>query len=120
MHLQQTKWAEGNGARHIPHHADVAALLNRLLKRNPPPTDPTQPLPTPPAAVWETMHIQVQTLLQVRDFFSGMSYQSPRLKGKVPAADNWQSLLQDLSELPYNVIAGYLPDLSLDVSALMR
>ena len=114
MQMARATWVEAGGAQQVPHHACAAGILNRLLKRNPPPIDPTQPLPTPTAAVWEKMQDQVKLLLEVQDFFGGLSYE--------PSGSEaiWQSLRQDLSELPYNMVAGHLPDMNLDVTELMR
>ncbi len=120
--LRQVKWVEGTGIKQIPDHAHIASLLNRLLKRPPPPADPLQALPTPTAAVWESMHIYVEMLFKTKSFFADVQYTPlvTSLGGVDPIAEGLSTLHRDMAELPYNLVGGHLPNLSLDVTQLMR
>ncbi len=121
-HLKQVKWVQGTGLEQVPDHAHTASLLNRLLKRQPPPVDPHQALPTPTAAVWESMHKCVEMLLMSRRFFAEVQYTCcvTSLEGVNPIAEGLSTLHRDVAELPYNLVGGHLPHLSLDVTQLMR
>lgn len=46
-HLRQVTWIQDTGLKQVPGRARTAVLLNRLLKRSPPPADP-QPGPAHP------------------------------------------------------------------------
>ena len=121
-HLRQVKWIEGTGLKQVPDRARTASLLNRLLKRSPPPADPHQALPTPTAAVWESMHICVEMLLTTKRFFADVQYTPcvTSLGGVDRVAEGLSTLQRDVAELPYNLVGGHLPNLSLDVTQLMR
>ena len=66
-------------------------------------------------------------LLRAEDFFCDMDY-TPPMSPLGPSGPGYidptvaalQRLRQDLLELPYNLVGGYLPDLTLDVRDLMR
>ncbi|DBB00612.1 TPA: hypothetical protein ACH3X3_002300 [Trebouxia sp. C0006] len=120
--LRRVKWLKGTGLKQIPNHARIASVLSRLLKRSPPSADPHQALPTPTAAVWESMHICVEMLLMAKSFFAEMQY-TPCVTnpaGVDPIAEGISTLHKDMAELPYNLVGGHLPNLSLDVTQLMR
>ena len=120
--LRWVKWLKGSGLKQILDHARIASVLSRLLKRSPPPADPHQALPTPTAAVWESMHICVEMLLTTKNFFAEMQYTPcvTNLAGVDPIAEGMSTLHRDMAELPYNLVGGHLPNLSLDVTQLMR
>ena len=120
--LRRVKWLKGTGLKQIPDHTRIASVLSRLLKRSPPSADPHQALPTPTAAVWESMDICVEMLLMTKSFFAEMQY-TPYVTnpaGVDPIAEGMSTLHRDMAELPYNLVGGHLPNLSLDVTQLMR
>ena len=122
--LQKARWAQDKGLPRILDHCRAADLLNRLLKVNAPPSNPDESLPHPTQAAWKSISAQMEMLLRVEAFFSDLDYTPPMsLLGPAhihEAAAALQSLRQDLLELPYNLVGGYLPDLTLDVMDLMR
>ena len=110
-HLRQVKWIEGTGLKQVPDCACTASLLNRLLKRQTPPADPHQALPTPTAAVWESMHICLEMLLTTKRVFADVPY-TPHITslGSVDrVAEGLSTLQRDMVELPYNLVGGHLP-----------
>ncbi len=120
--LCKLEWFKGTGPKQIPEHAHTAAVLSRLLRRHPSPADPHQALPTPTAAVWESMHTCVEILLMTNRFFPEMEY-TPHitsLGGVDSISKSLLSLQRDTAAMPYNLVGGHLPNLSLDVTQLMR
>jgi hypothetical protein len=120
--VHKLEWFQGTGPKQIPDHAQIASVLSRLLRRHPPPADPHQALPTPTAAVWESMHTSVDILLMTERFFTEVEY-TPHitsLGGVDFISESLLSLQRDMAAMPYNLVGGHLPNLSLDVTQLMR
>ncbi len=92
----------------------AAQTANRLLKRNPPPSDPTQSLPTPTAPQWEAIKACLNQVSTSQDFFSGLKVK------RGPSEAALDELRKELLQLPFYLIAGHLPNLELDVSFLTR
>ena len=101
----------------------VAHAINRLLKRAPPPSDPNEALPQPSPAAWDALQncldiaFSAQNFYQMEDNFV-FDLLPPHQAFKAMWA--LQHLKLAVEELPYNLIAGHLPNLSLDVGALLR
>jgi len=68
------------------------------------------------------MHVCVEMLLTSRRFFAEVQYTPcvTSLEGVNPIAEGLSTLHRDAAELPYNLVGGHLPNLSLDVTQLMR
>ena len=108
----------------------AAELMNRILKRQPIPSDPHLPLPTPSAAAWTTIQAIAEQAASSRAFVDSCepkgSFVRAFIKGtsSVPVGRDdehyyYIRLQQELVALPCNLLAGHLPNLDLDVRALM-
>ncbi len=97
--VHKLEWFQGTGPKQIPDHAHIASVLSRLLRRHPPPADPHQALPTPTAAVWESMHTSVDILLMTRGSLlrwnthpTSQAWEAsiPSLRACSPCRETWQ------------------------------
>lgn len=68
------------------------------------------------------MHVCVEMLLTIQRVFADVQYTPlvTSLKGVDCVAEGLSTLQRDIAELPYNLVARHLPNLSLDVTQLMR
>lgn len=112
-----------------PELRKVAELANRVLKRQPVLSNPKVSLPTPSAAAWTVVQSVAQQTADISDFVDsfhqGYAASVVKCSGAAPSnADHPQydllRLRHELLMLPYNLLAGHLPNLDLDVSELMR
>ena len=123
-------WLKEAGKDRWPEMVTVAELINRILKRQPIPSDPHVPLPTPSASAWtaiQTVAEQVADITAFVDSCEPNGRAKAVIKGTTAAsvsADHVQydyiRLRKELVWLPYNLLAGHLPNLDLDVGPLMR
>lgn len=109
----------------------VAELMNRMLKRQPAPADPHRPLPTPRASAWTAIQAVAEQVADSRAFVDSCepkgSLVRSVIKGQTsmlvrPGDEHYDyiRLQKELVALPCNLLAGHLPNLDLDVGALMR
>lgn len=94
----------------------TAHIINRLLRRQCPTSSPTEHLPTPTPAAWEGV-------MRSLDF----AYSSITFYGCIrpictvtPAERALKSLQDQLPWILFNLLAGHLPNLDLDVTEVMR
>lgn len=123
-------WLREVGKDRWPEMSTVAEVMNRILKRQPIPSDPHLPLPTPSAAAWIAIQAIAEQVADVTAFVDNCE-PNGRAKAVITAstdapvsADHVQydyiRLRKELVALPFNLLAGHLPNLDLDVGALMR
>lgn len=107
----------------------VADLTNRLLMRQPDPSHPSTPLPTPTPAAWTVIQAVAEQIADLSAFvqyrFESCAVGMVKYDFNMPAdADHPQydylRLRHELVKLPYNLLAIHLHNLELDVSQLMR
>ena len=114
-------WLDGTVPQDKPSQAyNVAQVINRLLRRNPPPSGPTQSWPTPTAANWESIEEGVDITCAVLDEIIESQAQTPDMNLLDAASMPLMKLWHELSEVLYNLLAGHMPNLDLDVTSLMR
>ena len=137
--LQKLRWTQDRSHSDLPRHSQAAELLKRLL--HPPPTDPDTPPPTPAPGLWESSSGQRGRKRRPQQFFCNIDYTPhealleealhTRTSGGKPgtpfldvstdsSAVALRSLRHVLPVLPYNLVGGYLTDMGLDVTSLMR
>lgn len=106
----------------------VADLTNRLLLRQPDPSDASTPSPTPTPAAWTVIQAVAEQIADLSAFvecrFESCAAGMLKYDFSMPAdADHPQydylRLRHELVKLPYNLLALHLRNLELDVSQLM-
>ena len=113
-------WVEQAGPQKWPLMHRLTQMSIKLLKHEAPPSDPNQPLPTPTPAVWDSIHTALEKVIAVQDFLQGVEVQ-PRHQRSVGSGKlDYVSFRKELAEMPYNLVAGHLPNLDLDVTKIMR
>lgn len=123
-------WLKGAGKDRWPEMVTVAELINRILKRQPIPFDPHLPLPTPSATAWTAIQAVAEQVADITAFVDSCE-PNGRAKAVIKSttaasvsADHVQydyiRLRKELVCLPFNLLAGHLPNLDLDVGRLMR
>lgn len=107
----------------------VADLTNRLLMRQPEPSQPSIPLPTPTPAAWTAIQAVAEQIADISAFVECQSESCTTGMAKfdltMPGDDlhpqyHYLRLRHELVKLPYNLLAVHLRNLELDVSNLMR
>ena len=93
----------------------TAHIINRLLSRQTPTSSPNEHLPTPTPAIWEG----VRRSLDIA-FTCLMFYNSLRPGCAVTPEPALESLQAQLPWIPFNLLAGHLPNMDLSVTKIMR
>ena len=128
---QLETWLREGAKDGWPEMLKIVQLINRLLVRQPIPSDPNAHLPTPTAAAWTTIQAIAQQIADItafvdsRDESNGLAVAMVKAC-TVPPADarhvqyEYMKLRHELAMLPCNLLAGHMPNLDLDVGGLMR
>ena len=109
----------------------AAVVMNRILKRQPTPVDPHLPLPTPNATAWTAIQAMAEQLADSMAYVNTCEPNGSFIRAVImrntsapvsPGDEHYDyiRLQKELVELPCNLLAGHLPNLDLDVGALMR
>ena len=109
----------------------IAELMNRILKRQPIPADSHRPLPTPSASAWTAIQAMAEQVAHTTAYVDSCEPEGSRVRAVIkghtsvsvaPDEEHYHyiRLQQELVKLPCNLLAGHLPNLDLDVGALMR
>ena len=103
-----------------PKMINVANMANRTLKHQPLPSDPNSSLPTPTPAAWTSIQAIVEQVAEIDAFVDSCEPEALNPYSQDPAHIHFLDLRIELWQLSYNLLAGHLPNLDLDVSKLMR
>ena len=101
----------------------IAGTIIRLLEHQPLPLEHSQALPTPATLVWTAIQEAVCIASQafVLSCFVPTSVEQPAEPDPSSGAPyTLQPLTVELQEIMYHLLAGHLPNLSLDVSYPIR
>ena len=114
--LQKNQWLLAHGQQQLADVCLAAHMINKLLKRDAPPSDPLKALPTPTPAAWKGIQRSVELVLKCGAFYNSIE----TTLALTPAEVGLRSLQAQLTRMPYSLVAGHLPNLELDVSKIMR
>ena len=114
--VQKNRWLLTNGQQQLADVCLAAHMINKLLKRDVPPSDPLEALPTPTPAAWEGIQHSVELVLKCGAFYNSIE----TTLALTPVEVGLRSLQVQLTRMPYSLVAGHLPNLELDVSKIMR
>ncbi|DBA81350.1 TPA: hypothetical protein ACH3X2_006953 [Trebouxia sp. C0005] len=114
--VQKNQWLLMRGQQQLADVCMAAHMINKLLKRDLPPSDPLKALPTPSPAAWEGIQHSVELVLKCSAFYNSIE----TTLALTPAEVGLRSLQAQLTLMPFSLVAGHLPNLELDVSKIMR
>ncbi len=114
--VQKNEWLLMRGQQQLGDVCLAAHMINKLLKRDLPPSDPLKALPTPTPAAWEGIQHSVELVLKCGAFYNSIE----TTLALTPAEVGLRSVQVQLTLMPYILLAGHLPNLELDVSKIMR
>ncbi|DBA75482.1 TPA: hypothetical protein ACH3X1_010733 [Trebouxia sp. C0004] len=114
--VQKNEWLLRCGQQQLGEVCLAAHMINKLLKRDLPPSDPLKALPTPTPVVWEGIQHAMDLVLKCGAFYNSIE----TTLALTPAEVGLRNLQAQLTLMPYILVAGHLPNLELDVSKVMR
>ena len=117
------EWIITEGFRLLEKAAVLMNNVSRLLKHTLPPVDPNTALPTPSAAPGQLIQQSYKTVVKAKVFLlldMPMIHRHCSSQAAADFHDVLQELNTSLMHTPYDLIGGHLPNLELDVTALMR
>ena len=115
--MQKVQWFGGVTHNQFGQLIMTAHIINRLLTRQnallSSPSSLAKHLPTPTPAVWEGVGRSLDLAFKCNAFYGGVETSSPMM----PAL---RSLQAQLPHIPFNLLAGHLQNMELDVTEVMR
>ena len=118
--MQRIQWFGAVTHSQLGQLVTIAHIINRLLTRQNEllfsPSSLMKHLPTPTPAVWEGVGRSLDTAFSCLDFYMGIHL----TLAAAPAQRALRSLQEQLLSIPFNLLAGHLPNMELSVTKIMR
>ena len=115
--MQKVQWLGGVTHNQFGQLIRTTHIINRLLTRQNAllfsPPSLTKHLPTPTPAIWEGVSRSLDLALKCNVFYGDVETSCSMLP-------SLQSLQAQLQHIPFNLLAGHLQNMDLDVTEVMR
>ena len=111
--MQKMQWFGGVAHIQLSQVLMIAHIINMLLRRQFSPSSLIKHLPTPTPAVWEGIVRSLNLAFKCNAFYGGVGTSS----SMKPALLTLQA---QLPQIPFNLLAGHLQNMELNVTEVMR